>query len=317
MTRIAANTTIDVYRVLKANGSDDRSPEQQELLLKEARSIARNLTLIKAFSQFVGPTGLNPRFDIGNDKNGGAVYSMQILSDRYRELLETPPVDPVTGKFLYAPGDNYSATKYFTDEFGFNPIDIATPKTVVIEPRPVDERGVEFQKDNPDLFEEFTFTAHYAIPKGGGGPFDYEAYVRTIANEQREPLTPEEWLGKRNQKLGEFFMEEKRITTLQTYDITDPYQNALRTKQLQLDRDIARLKYPGFDSTVPGLPQTATLDMQFDEIQRWSNNPKMSATAVGRDVEVVLGVIKRLEEESVSMGLSKYGWKLGLAIFLY
>ena len=309
MTRIAANTTIDVYRVLKANGSDDRSPEQQELLLKEARSIARNLTLIKAFSQFVGPTGLNPRFDIGNDKNGGAVYSMQILSDRYRELLETPPVDPVTGKFLYAPGDNYSATKYFTDEFGFNPIDIATPKTVVIEPRPVDERGVEFQKDNPDLFEEFTFTAHYAVPKGGGGPFDYEAYVRTIANEQREPLTPEEWLGKRNQKLGEFFMEEKRITTLQTYDITDPYQNALRTKQLQLDRDIARLKYPGFDSTVPGLPQTATLDMQFDEIQRWSNSPKMSATAVGRDVEVVLGVIKRLEEESVSMGLSKDGWK--------
>ena len=117
------------------------------------------MTLIKAISQFVGPTGLNPRFDIGNEKNAGHIYSMQILSDRYRELLETPPKDPITGRFLYAPGDNYSATKFFIDEFGFNPIDIATPKTVVIEPRPVDERGVKFQRENPEIFKQYSFTA--------------------------------------------------------------------------------------------------------------------------------------------------------------
>ena len=309
MTRIASNTTIDVYRILKANGSVDKSAQQQEDLMKESRTIARQLTLIKAFSQFVGPTGLNPRFDIGNEKNGGAVYSVQILSDRYRELLETPPVDPVTNKFLYAPGDNYSATKYFTDEFGFSPLDIATPKTVVVEPRPVDQRGVEFQKDNPELFDEYTFTAHYAIPKGGGGPFDYEAYVRTIANEQREPLTPEEWLAKRNQSLGDFFMEEKRQTTLQTYDITDPYQNALRNEAMKLERDVARIKYPGFDSTVPGLPQTATLDMQFNEIKQWKNSRKLRATPVGRDVQIVLQQIELLEQLAINNGLSKDGWK--------
>jgi hypothetical protein len=309
ITRIASNTTIDVYRILKANGRADRTAMQQEDLMKESRSIARNLTLIKAFSQFVGPTGLNPRFDIGNEKNGGHVYSMQILSDRYRELLETPPKDPMTGQFLYAPGDNYSATKYFTDEFGFNPLDIATPKTVIVEPRPVDERGVKFQKDNPDLFKEYSFTAQYAIPNGGGGPFDYEAYVRTIANEQREPLTPEEWLAKRNQALGEFYMEEKRIATLQTYDITDPYQNAERNRSLALERDIARNKFPGFDSTVPGLPQTATLDMQFEELKRWKDSPKLMSTQVGKDLSNVLTMIKTLEKRSIRNGLSKDGWK--------
>jgi len=309
MTRIAANTTIDVYRILKADGRSDRTVQEQEDLMKEARSIARNLTFIKAASQFVGPTGLNPRFDVGNEKNGGSVYSMQILSDRYRELIDTPPKDDTTGKFAYAPGDNYSATKYFMDEFGFNPLDIATPKTVVVEPRPVDERGVKFQKENPELFEDFSFTAQYVIPKGGGGAFDYEAYVRTIAKEQREPLTPEEWLAKRNQKLGDFYMEEKRVSSLETYNIADPYQNELRNRFMTLQRDIARERFPGFDSTVPGIPQTATLDMQFTEIKKWRNNPKLNNSPVGRDVRVVLNRIDKLEDLSKTMGLSKNGWK--------
>jgi len=309
LTRIASNTTIDVYRILKANGSDDRTKVQQEELMKEARSIAKNLAFIKAASQFVGPVGLNPRFDVGNDKNGGHVYSVQMLADRYRELLETPPKDPETGKFLYTPGDNYYATKYFIDEFGFNPIDIATPKTVVIEPRPVDERGVQFQQDNPELFEKYSITAQYAIPQGGGGPFDYEAYVRTIASEQREPLKPEEWLAKRNQRLGQFFMEEKRVSTLQTYDINDPYQNLMREREMTFFRDVARNKYPGFDSTIPGLPQTATLEMQYEELKDWKNNRKLSQSNVGRDLRIVFGMINTLEKRSLNAGLSRDGWR--------
>ena len=309
LTRIASNTTIDVYRILKANGSDDRTKVQQEELMKEARSIAKNLAFIKAASQFVGPVGLNPRFDVGNDKNGGHVYSVQILADRYRELLETPPKDPETGKFLYAPGDNYYATKYFIDEFGFNPIDIATPKTVVVEPRPVDERGVQFQQDNPELFDQYSITAQYAIPQGGGGPFDYEAYVRTIASEQREPLKPEEWLQKRNQRLGQFFMEEKRVSTLQTYDINDPYQNLMRQREMTFYRDVARNKYPGFDSTIPGLPQTATLEMQYEELKNWKNSRKLSQTNVGKDLRVVFGMIDTLEKRSLNSGLSRDGWR--------
>mgnify|MGYP005990321481 FL=1 len=224
-------------------------------------------------------------------------------------MLQTPPKDEITGQFLYAPGDNYSATKFFIDEFGFNPLDIATPKTVVIEPRPVDERGVKFKLENPEIFENYTFTAQYAIPSGGGGPFDYEAYVRTIANEQREPLKPEEWLAKRNQRLGDFFMEEKRVSTLQTYDITDPYQNQMREREMALFRDIARSKYPGFDSTIPGLPQTSTLDMQFEELKRWEKSRTLSQTQVGKDLRVVLGFINTLEKRALNVGLSKEGWK--------
>ena len=291
------------------------TPQQQEALLKEARSIAKSLTFIKAASQFVGPTGLNPRFDIGNEKNTGHVYSLQILADRYRELIETPPIDQSTGQFMYAPGDNYSATKYFIDEFGFNPLDIATPKSVVIEPRPVDELGVKFQKENPELFEKFPNTAFYLVPNGGGGPFNYEAYTNQIANEQREPLTPEEWLAKRNQALGDFYMENARVQTLQQFDITDPYQNLIRTRELSIRRDIARSKFPGFDSTIPGIPQTATLDQQYREIKQWASDPKAANTPVGKDVKNVLNYINNLEKVALQQGLSADGWRTSRSFF--
>ena len=316
LSRIAANTTIDVYRVLKANGEDDMTPEQQSELLKKSRSIARNITLIKAFSQFVGPTGLNPRFDIGNPDNAGSLYSMQILADRYRELIETPPRDPVTGNYLFAPGDNYSATKYFIDEFGFNPLDIATPKSIVVEPRPVDERGVQFEKENPELFDEYPLTAFYAVPNGGGGAFDYEAYTRTIFNEQREPLTPEEWLATRNQRLGEFFMEEERIATLQQFDITDPYQAKQRSRLLAVKRNIAAQRFPGFDTTIPGLPQRGTLDQQFQELKQWKNNTKLNNSDTGKAINQVLDYIQILEKKSLGRGLSANGWRTSRTMLL-
>ena len=316
LSRIAANSTIDVYRVLKANGEDDMTPEQQDQLLKKARSIAKSLTKIKAFSQFVGPTGLNPRFDIGDPRNAGAMYSMQILSDRYRELIETPPKDPVTGNFLFAPGDNFSATKYFIDEYGFNPLDIATPKSVIIEPRPVDERGVQFEKENPELFEQYPLTAFYAVPNGGGGAFDYEAYTRSIYNEQREPLTPEEWVATRNQRLGAFAMENKRVQTLQQFDITDPFQAKQRQRILAVHRATMQQRLPGFGSTIPGLPQRGTLDDQFKELSNWEKNSKLKNTDTGKAVIQVLDYIKILEKKSLGRGLSSAGWRTSRTMLL-
>ena len=122
-------------------------------------------------------------------------------------------------------------------------------------------------------------------------------------------MKPEEWLAKRNQRLGQFYMEEKRISTLQTYDITDPYQNLMRNRELAFNRDIARQKFPGFDSTVPGLPQTSTLEMQYEELKTWKNSDKLSSTPVGKDLLVVFGLINTLEKRSLKAGLSKNGWR--------
>jgi hypothetical protein len=70
LTRVQINSQIDVYRLLKANGEDDSTPEQQaQLMNRELKTTSKlGLTLIKAFSQFVGPTGLNARYEIHDPK---------------------------------------------------------------------------------------------------------------------------------------------------------------------------------------------------------------------------------------------------------
>ena len=309
ITRVAGNTQIDVFRLLKANGELDDTPEQQAALMEKAKGIARSLTFIKAFSQYIGPTGLNARYDVGNPKNNGTVWAMQSLSDRYREILETPPTIPGSNQLAFAPGDNFGATRWFIEEFGFNPIDLAQPKSVVVEPRPVDEKGSEFEKNNKDLFKDYPYTAQFAIPKGGGGPFNYEAYINTIVNETREPLKPSEWLQKRNQSLGQFYMENKRLQSLELFDINDPLQNKKRNRFLALQQLDARERFPGFDQTIVGLPATINVELQIKELEKWADEPKLANTKVGKDVATILQLFELFETKGYSEGLSKDGWK--------
>lgn len=307
--RVQINSQIDVYRLLKANGEDDSTPEKQAELMQRAKTTSAWLTMVKAFSQFIGPTGLNARYEIHDPKNNGTVWAMQSLSDYYRQILDTPPTIEGTNQLEFAPGDNYGATKHFIERFGFNPLDIVQPKSIVIEPRPVDEKGAEFERDNPDLFKEYPFTAQFAIPKGGGGPFNYEAYINTIVNETREPLSADEWLAKRNQSLGEFFMENQRIQSLEIFNINDPQQNRKRNRYLALQQINAREMFPGYDQAIVGLPATVNVELQVEELGKWANEPKLSNTRVGQDIKRILSLFDLFSKKSFAEGYSKDGWR--------
>ena len=73
--RVQINSQIDVYRLLKANGEDDSTPEKQSELMQRAKQTSAWLTMVKAFSQFIGPTGLNARYEIHDEKNNGTVWN--------------------------------------------------------------------------------------------------------------------------------------------------------------------------------------------------------------------------------------------------
>ena len=51
--RVQINSQIDVYRLLKANGEDDSTPEKQAELMQKAKTTSAWLTMVKAFSHCI------------------------------------------------------------------------------------------------------------------------------------------------------------------------------------------------------------------------------------------------------------------------
>ena len=111
-------------------------------------------------------------------------------------------------------------------------------------------------------------------------------------------------------------MEEERIATLQQFDITDPYQAKQRSRLLAVKRNVAAQRFPGFDTTIPGLPQRGTLDQQFEELKRWEDEPKLRGSETGQAVAQVLDYIKILEKKSLGRGLSANGWRTSRTMLL-
>ncbi len=314
LMRVAGNTIIDAFTVLEANGMDTTTRAGQQDTMEQAVNVARGMTFIKALSQWVGPTSLNVRYDIGDPRNADNFISKQSLADYYREILQTPPQDK-QGNFLFTPGDNHEATKYFITTFGFNPLSLITPKTQVIEPRPVDERGVAWQEENPELFESHSLTAQYAIPSGGGGEFSYEAYIRNLRSGKRQTLNAEQWLYIRNQRLGSYYVENLRRNSLETFDITDPRQARARNQFLAISDDEARVRFPGYGSPIPGVMQSAGTEQAVDELKTWDQNAKLSGTDTGKGLDIFFSEVTRLEQKSLAAGLTKDGWRSSRQFF--
>lgn len=314
LMRVAGNTIIDAFTVLEANGMDTSTQAGQQETMEKAVNVARGMTFIKALSQWVGPTSLNVRYDIGDPRNADNFISKQALADYYREVLQTPPQDK-EGNFLFTPGDNHEATKYFIETFGFNPISLITPKTQVIEPRPVDERGVKWQEENPELFESHSLTAQYAIPGGGGGDFSYEAYIRNLRSGKRQTLNAEQWLYIRNQRLGSYFVENLRRNSLETFDITDPRQSRARNQFLAISDDEARLRFPGYGSPIPGVMQSAGTEQAVQELKTWQQNAKLAGTDTGKGLDIFFSEVTRLEQKALAAGLTKDGWRSSRQFF--
>ena len=134
--------------------------------------------------------------------------------------------------------------------------------------------------DPDSVGKSFSVLSKTSIPKGGGGPFNYEAYINTLVNETREPLKPSEWLAKRNQSLGEFYMENKRQQSLELFNINVPNQNKQRNRFLALQQLQARDRFPGFDQAIVGLPTTINTELQVEELRKWSEEPKLGNTKV-------------------------------------
>lgn len=279
--RLYNNTVIDVLRAMELNGEITPQSDPVETL-ELARSRARNIYVLRFAQQFVGPTGASVRWDVEVDPTGEA-YAYQVLATEYRQMIED------------ADGDRTEAFQNFVNVFGFEPAGIATPKTESVRPRSVTEEGLDFQQQNPELFERFDLTAYYAAPDPPDGEFNYNAYLAQLRRGDRVGLTPDQWLTERNRLLGSLAYEKLRRAAVDFGVRNDPkvasYLRAYRYNLME--------QYPGYGFDNVGVVSQPERRQFMAEFEEWRTHDQLSQTNAGQ------GLIKYLELRDYALVLAE------------
>ena len=275
MQRLYANTSMDVYKTLLMQGWSDSTEEDMMKTMAEAQKIAKKVYVIKAMSSFAAPTGASELWEVkyGSDDADGDLWAYQNLATAYRQILND------------SDGDDVVAYKKFTDLFGVDPLLFTTAKTQRVLPRAVTLEARRWEYDNVGLYDldRFPNTAYYARPDGVDGEFDYEAYMLQLKDGTRQPLTLEQWAKRRNQMLGKVAYANFQRAADQRFRDADQKQQWLRQQQASL-----MSYFPGFGREIPGLPATADINTQIQELYRWSLEPALAESSVGGSLATYL-----------------------------
>jgi len=297
--RLFGNTVMDVQKVLILNEGQPETIEEQEAMFKRAKAIASKLAMYRSFAAFFSPTAPQLRFH-AEDKEG-KLWLFQTLASEYQRML-----------FDEFDGDDVSAFDKFWRTYGLDPTIFATPKTVTISTRSVTQEGDKWARANAALFEAAPYTAYFAHPDDPTDEsFDYDAYIRQLEEDAREPLTPEQWAFRRNDTLGRIVYEKGRreIDARMGYEPSNQ-----KTFVLRALRQFLIQKYPGYKQPNVGTPVTPSVEQKIDEIQRvWFKKddsgawvyPELSQSDTGKAVRVYLEARERLMRETEAQGLSR------------
>tara|TARA_R100000008_G_scaffold565_1_gene510 strand:- start:3031 stop:8121 length:5091 start_codon:yes stop_codon:yes gene_type:complete len=303
--RLQSNTTIDVYNALYYAGRvSDATYDEWKEGFDLAKEYAKTLTLIRAAAQFIGPTGFTPRWEVlGDTEQGRQVILVSALSQDYREKLEQNN------------GDQFKTTQEFIQQYGIDPTALFVGKSSQIYKRPVTVEGSKFYRDNKELFEEYKSTAYFAKPDDPTGEFSYEAYLKSIEEKAREPLTVEQWRLVRNNILGAIAWEQFMLSSapgMKPYWLrSDDQAQADKTaKRLQL-----RGQYVGWGyDDIPGVASGATLDVIIQEFYRWKDNEILSESEAGKGLSLYLKARDNAKMESVRLGYGPESFRSARAL---
>lgn len=271
--RLFANTTIDVMKYLMstpeyANVSD---PADYGRMVEEAGDIAQRLWIVRAFSSAAAPTSASLQFNARI--HGDELWTYSNLGQAYWEILDRTN------------GDEVEAFGIYTELFGVDPSLYSTSKTVNVQPRAVTLAAADWQRDNADLYEpqNYPLTAYYARPDDLDEPFDYQVYLEQLKAETRQPLTPWQWSQKRNQFLGRLAysnQQRKMEASGVTGETRNAYLRSVRSGLMQM--------FPGYNTTIEGLPERAGTDDKIAELYRWSADSRLAESETGQAVALYL-----------------------------
>jgi hypothetical protein len=193
--RALNGTIMDVLAAGVNDGSYDMSsPQSMQRALKDAESKARWLYLLRGTFQFGAPTAPRPEF-LAEKKNGKLVR-FQVMRDAYYKLVEKDP---------------QTASEKFMDRFGEGALFVVAPKTLGnAYGAEFTQQMLDWKRDNKGVAADYPLVYQEFGPHPKNAEFSYEAYLRALADNERETLTAKEWTLRTNNVLGAIWYDKVR-----------------------------------------------------------------------------------------------------------
>ena len=226
METMLASVYGDTFAYLTTTGQYDLNDRDSVTQMKhDAKQTARIMTLVRAASQFIGPT--SGRIDYKIDLKKGDTYANNLIAAFHD--LENENYDTAVGRFIQIFGEEAliymgAKTKSNVDYGGL-------------------ESTVEFgrwQKKNADLVAVHKTTAGYLGPASAN--FGFEALNTQIGHNQKYRVLPEERLKAAQKKIGSALYVDYR----KQFPLEPSARQAvlIRNKRVELHK-----KYDGFPVT--------------------------------------------------------------------
>lgn len=158
LSTMYGNTYADLFAYKSTTGEYDlNDPEDIARLHDDAKTQARPLTMLRALSQFIGPTAARPDYRIRTDEKLSEYFYVNEMVKQF-QIWQAEDYESAIGKFMEAFGDD--ALIYIGSK-------------TTLDPR---YKGVEasdaygrWENKNSDLVRTYKDTAPYLAPIGDGG----------------------------------------------------------------------------------------------------------------------------------------------------
>jgi hypothetical protein len=298
--RLHDNTVMDVYKLLAAEHPEKMNSQAMSYdLMNEASRKASVLSWLRAGAAFFSPTSPQIEYRVADTK--GTMWQMQSMTAEYYRLLRENSFDQQVALTSFVQRFGWGET--LLDGIGVAST-FVTAKSIKVQERSDAVNGFAWQRNNMDLFEPgaFPYTAAYAMQDMEWDDFDYNAYLDTLEKGTREALTPDEWLMRRNELVGNIAYDHAKKAVEGRTDA--PARLWLRDTRIKL-----RNEYDGFDVDIAGMPAHADNESMIAEIENWSNEPRLSSSNAGQGAAVYLALRRRAEAEAYNRGMMPDAWR--------
>lgn len=282
LDNVFGNTYTETLRALSASGEynlDD--PNDVNQLKKDAEGKARILTMLRAASQFLGPTSGATEFKIPT-KQGDQFVSA--LTKEFYDL-QAKDYDTAVPKFLELYGDE--VTLY-----------VGSKTRSLREGLEATQEFSDWERTNTDLLDQYPEVAAYLAP--AGSEFNFTVWQRQLQAGERERLTDREIIEIAQQRIGSAKYRAARR-------LIGPYPNETQKAVLSQYRELLHQQYPGFPLRAEFT--VGKFDNDVEELRNLVADPRVSSNPIAKTASEYLV----LRDQAIAAYVAQGGKASGFA----